>query len=83
MMNYLIGMTFTNGEVVDISKSETDARARLVRSQFGVWMFQYFQELNSHQCGWGINFNEWLEFSKGWKFIGRVSLYEKVEVDLL
>jgi len=42
------------------------------------WLFEYFQELAFGQCGWGIEYNGWLEIVKGWKFIG-CDRYQKVK----
>ena len=53
------------GTIIDLyGDSGTE---RLAKANFKRYMFEYFQELNSGQCGWGIDFITWLEISKGWK----------------
>ncbi len=79
MINYLYKTTFKMGEIVDLKTHKVNKKAELLKRQMtDVWLFEYFQELHSGQCGWGVEFNVWVSL-KGWKFLG-CDRYEKVRV---
>jgi hypothetical protein len=63
------------GTIVQIGLGTPDER--LARSEFHRYLFQYFEQLNSGQTGWGVDFNAWLEMTRGWKHHGRRK-YERI-----
>ena len=63
------------GTIVQIGLETPDER--LARSEFHRYLFQYFEQLNSGQTGWGVDFNAWLEMTRGWKHHGRRK-YERI-----
>ena len=78
MPNYLKKYRIRTGTIVDISDDEKSIN-HAVKIQFKKWLFEYFEELNSGQCGWGINYIEWLEVTKGWKCL-KWGKFEKVPI---
>jgi hypothetical protein len=63
------------GTIVQIGIETPDER--LARSEFHRYLFQYFEQLTSGQTGWGVDFNAWLEMTRGWKHRGRRK-YERI-----
>jgi hypothetical protein len=63
------------GTIVQVGRDTQDER--LARSEFHRYLFQYFEHLTSGQTGWGVDFNAWLEMSRGWKHHGRRK-YERI-----
>lgn len=53
-------------------------RGRLASSHFQKLLFQYFEELNSGQTGWGVSFTTWLKYIKGWKLLD-MRTFERIE----
>ncbi len=78
MLNYLRKYRIGTGTTVDIDDDEKPIN-HAAKLQFNKWLFEYFEELNSGQCGWGINYLKWLEITKGWKHLG-YRKFEKVPV---
>lgn len=71
-------ITFEIGDDVDICDNSTP-EARLIANIFKRdYLFQYFKELSSGQTGYGLSFNDWLYFAKGWLHIS-LRKYKKVE----
>lgn len=63
------------GTIVQIGLGTPDER--IARSEFQRYLFQYFEQLTSGQTGWGVDFNSWLEMTRGWKHHGRKK-YERI-----
>ena len=63
------------GTIVQIGRDTPDER--IARSEFHCYLFQYFEQLTSGQTGWGVDFNAWLEMTRGWKHHGRKK-YERI-----
>jgi hypothetical protein len=63
------------GTVVQLGRNTPDER--VARSEFHRYLFQYFEQLVSGQTGWGVDFNVWLEMTRGWKHHGR-KRYERI-----
>jgi len=63
------------GTIVHIGRNTPDER--IAHSEFHSYLFQYFEQLTSGQTGWGVDFNAWLEMTRGWKHHGRKK-YERI-----
>jgi len=63
------------GTIVQIGRDTPDER--IAGSEFHRYLFQYFEQLTSGQTGWGVDFNGWLEMTRGWKHHGRQK-YERI-----
>jgi len=63
------------GTIVQIGRDTPDER--IARAEFHRYLFQYFEQLTSGQTGWGVDFNAWLEMTRGWKHHGRKK-YERI-----
>mgnify|MGYP006352244651 CR=1 FL=1 len=63
------------GTIVQIGRDTPDER--IARAEFHRYLFQYFEQLTSGQTGWGVDFNAWLEMTRGWKHHG-CKKYERI-----
>jgi hypothetical protein len=63
------------GTIIQIGRDTPDER--IARSELHRYLFQYFEQLTSGQTGWGVDFNAWLEMTRGWKHHGRRK-YERI-----
>jgi len=64
------------GLKIDLNSGKNDYKSWKEHAQFQKYLFEYFQELNSRQTGWGVSFNDWVGAVKGWKHLG-MDKYEK------
>ena len=58
------------GSIIFLDEESKDLKSWRECQQFRRYLFEYFEELTSGQCGWGISFINWLEVIKGWKHHG-------------
>lgn len=65
------------GSILIIDEKLTDFKSWKEREQFRKYLFEYFEELTSGQCGWGVSFNDWVGAIKGWHHLGW-NKYKKV-----
>jgi hypothetical protein len=76
MSNHLKKYRIRNGTKIDINDDEKSIN-HAAKLQFKKWLFEYFEELNSNQYSWHIEYIYWLELVKGWKHLG-FGKFEKI-----
>ncbi len=57
------------GSEIIVGDTQT-SEGRILNADFQKYLFAYFEELNSGQTGWGMDFLGWLSVTKGWVYKG-------------
>ena len=62
-----------------VEANQDTPQGRLTSYHFQRYLFEYFHCLAEGYTGWGIDFIEWLEMSKGWQKVqGHMYRYKRV-----